>query len=152
MAWFLRSKQNIQDNVQREMPDGLWTKCPSCSEIIFKKELEDYLAKGILIATGSWFISGKKWLHSRILQEYRKDPNTFRFSFWRSLQTAFKLPPERALEWLKQRGKNLKVSTNWDEMNSVAHDNAFTVSKVMSANLLQDIYNHVEKAKSEGWN
>ena len=22
------------------MPDGLWTKCPSCSEIIYKTELE----------------------------------------------------------------------------------------------------------------
>jgi acetyl-CoA carboxylase carboxyl transferase subunit beta len=40
MAWFIRSKENIKENVQREMPDGLWTKCPSCSEVIFKNELE----------------------------------------------------------------------------------------------------------------
>jgi acetyl-CoA carboxylase carboxyl transferase subunit beta len=43
MAWFLRSKQNISENQQKEMPDGLWTKCPNCSEIIFKKQLEDNL-------------------------------------------------------------------------------------------------------------
>jgi acetyl-CoA carboxylase carboxyl transferase subunit beta len=43
MAWFSRSKQNISDNQLREMPDGLWTKCPNCSEIIFKKQLEDNL-------------------------------------------------------------------------------------------------------------
>lgn len=41
MAWFLRSKENIQEKTQKEMPDGLWAKCPSCSEIIFKKQLEE---------------------------------------------------------------------------------------------------------------
>lgn len=43
MVWFLRSKSNIEDNKQKEMPDGLWTKCPSCNEIIFKKQLEENL-------------------------------------------------------------------------------------------------------------
>ncbi len=43
MAWFVRNKEKIQENQQREMPDGLWTKCPSCSEIIYKKQLEDNL-------------------------------------------------------------------------------------------------------------
>ncbi|ROL56642.1 acetyl-CoA carboxylase carboxyltransferase subunit beta [Bacteroidetes/Chlorobi group bacterium ChocPot_Mid] len=43
MAWFVRSKSNIQESEQREMPDGLWTKCPSCGEIIYKKQLEDNL-------------------------------------------------------------------------------------------------------------
>lgn len=41
MSWFLRSKKNIEETVQREMPDGLWTKCPSCSEIIYKRQLEE---------------------------------------------------------------------------------------------------------------
>jgi len=41
MAWFLRSKENISETQQKEMPDGLWTKCPSCGEMIFKKELEE---------------------------------------------------------------------------------------------------------------
>jgi len=43
MAWFVRSKSNIQESEQREMPNGLWTKCPSCSEIIYKKQLEENL-------------------------------------------------------------------------------------------------------------
>lgn len=43
MAWFIRNKEKIQENQQREMPDGLWTKCPNCSEIIYKKQLEDNL-------------------------------------------------------------------------------------------------------------
>jgi len=43
MAWFTRQKTNIETDNQREMPDGLWTKCTSCSEIIYKKQLEENL-------------------------------------------------------------------------------------------------------------
>jgi acetyl-CoA carboxylase carboxyl transferase subunit beta len=43
MAWFSRSKKNIQDKTQKEMPDGLWTKCPKCAEVIFKNQLEEEL-------------------------------------------------------------------------------------------------------------
>lgn len=41
MPWFKRSKSNISPDTQKkEVPDGLWEKCPSCSEIIHKKQLE----------------------------------------------------------------------------------------------------------------
>ena len=41
MPWFKRSKQNIAaDTQQKELPAGLWEKCPSCGEIIHKKQLE----------------------------------------------------------------------------------------------------------------
>lgn len=41
MPWFKRSKDNISPDTQKkELPDGLWEKCPSCSEIIHKKQLE----------------------------------------------------------------------------------------------------------------
>jgi acetyl-CoA carboxylase carboxyl transferase subunit beta len=41
MAWFLRKTQNIEENqATREMPDGLWTKCPQCSTVLYRKELE----------------------------------------------------------------------------------------------------------------
>lgn len=41
MAWFRRSKENISpDTLKKELPDGLWEKCPSCSDIIHKKQLE----------------------------------------------------------------------------------------------------------------
>lgn len=41
MPWFRRSKQNIAPDTQkRDLPDGLWEKCPSCGEIIHKKQLE----------------------------------------------------------------------------------------------------------------
>ena len=41
MAWFLRKTQNISESQQREMPDGLWTKCPECATVIYRKELEE---------------------------------------------------------------------------------------------------------------
>jgi acetyl-CoA carboxylase carboxyl transferase subunit beta len=44
MAWFKRSKENIASETQKkEVPDGLWTKCPQCGEIIHRSELEKYL-------------------------------------------------------------------------------------------------------------
>ncbi len=47
MAWFTRSKQNIDvESKQRDsdsMPDGVWTKCSECKEPIFRKQLEENL-------------------------------------------------------------------------------------------------------------
>jgi len=43
MSWFIRSQKNIKEQEQKEMPDGLWTKCPKCSEVIFKNQLEENL-------------------------------------------------------------------------------------------------------------
>lgn len=44
MSWFRRSKENIAAETQkREIPDGMWTKCDQCGEIIHKKELEQNL-------------------------------------------------------------------------------------------------------------
>ncbi|MDI6765718.1 MAG: acetyl-CoA carboxylase, carboxyltransferase subunit beta [Bacteroidota bacterium] len=41
MAWFRRSKASITTDVQRkDLPDGMWTKCDGCGEIIHKKQLE----------------------------------------------------------------------------------------------------------------
>ncbi|MCE1189714.1 MAG: acetyl-CoA carboxylase, carboxyltransferase subunit beta [Ignavibacteria bacterium] len=41
MAWFKRTKQNIAADTQaKDLPDGLWEKCPDCGEIIHKKQLE----------------------------------------------------------------------------------------------------------------
>lgn len=41
MAWFKRSKENISpDSQKKDLPDGLWEKCPKCNEIIHKKQLE----------------------------------------------------------------------------------------------------------------
>lgn len=40
MAFFRRKNVSTVKVRKREMPDGLWLKCPSCNEIIFKQDLE----------------------------------------------------------------------------------------------------------------
>jgi acetyl-CoA carboxylase carboxyl transferase subunit beta len=41
MPWFRRSKESISsEGPKKDMPDGQWTKCEGCSEIIHRKQLE----------------------------------------------------------------------------------------------------------------
>jgi len=41
MAWFRRSKVSIETAQQRkDIPEGMWTKCDGCGEIIHRKQLE----------------------------------------------------------------------------------------------------------------
>jgi acetyl-CoA carboxylase carboxyl transferase subunit beta len=44
MAWFKREKQKIEPIVKKGVPDGLWVKCPTCSEFLYKPELEKSLS------------------------------------------------------------------------------------------------------------
>ncbi len=44
MAWFRRKKASIASEPQRkDIPDGMWTKCDGCGEIIHRKQLEQQL-------------------------------------------------------------------------------------------------------------
>jgi len=45
MAWFTRSKQNIEARPKTDdsMPDGVWAKCSECKEIIYQKQIEENL-------------------------------------------------------------------------------------------------------------
>ena len=41
MAWFRRSRVSIASEPQRkDVPDGMWTKCDGCGEIIHRRQLE----------------------------------------------------------------------------------------------------------------
>lgn len=44
MDWFKRKDKKIKEKIKKEIPDGLWEKCPSCSEILFKPELDKSLS------------------------------------------------------------------------------------------------------------
>ncbi len=41
MDWFKRNKAGLAKTEKKDIPDGLWTKCPECSEIIYTKQLEE---------------------------------------------------------------------------------------------------------------
>ncbi len=44
MAWFRRSKAPIVTELQRkDVPDGMWTKCDGCGEIIHRKQLDQQM-------------------------------------------------------------------------------------------------------------
>lgn len=45
LSWFRRKKRELTgDAGKKDIPDGLWQKCPSCGEIIYRKELERNLS------------------------------------------------------------------------------------------------------------
>jgi len=44
MAWFKRKEKKLKDSEKKSIPDGLWDKCPSCDEIIYRPELEKKLS------------------------------------------------------------------------------------------------------------
>ena len=44
MAWFKRKDKKLKDPEKKSIPDGLWDKCPSCNEIIYRPELEKKLS------------------------------------------------------------------------------------------------------------
>ena len=43
MAWFKKSKEAIKSEKKIKIPEGLWVKCDSCREIIYKKEIDKNL-------------------------------------------------------------------------------------------------------------
>lgn len=44
MAWFSRKQDKITQRGKKEIPSGLWIKCPSCAEILYKPELDKHFS------------------------------------------------------------------------------------------------------------
>ena len=44
MNWLKRAKQGIKTWRKKNLPDGLWEKCPSCGEILYVKELSRHMS------------------------------------------------------------------------------------------------------------
>jgi acetyl-CoA carboxylase carboxyl transferase subunit beta len=40
MAWFHRKDEKFKDSQKKSIPDDLWIKCPSCSEVVYKPQLK----------------------------------------------------------------------------------------------------------------
>ncbi|MEW5925505.1 MAG: acetyl-CoA carboxylase, carboxyltransferase subunit beta [Candidatus Zixiibacteriota bacterium] len=43
MDWFKKAKPGLTGVERKEIPDGLWSKCPECGEIIYTRQLEEGL-------------------------------------------------------------------------------------------------------------
>ncbi len=40
MAWFKRKENKISEKGKKDIPSGLWVKCPTCQEILYQPELD----------------------------------------------------------------------------------------------------------------
>ncbi len=40
MDWFKKTKTGLSTEEKKDIPDGLWSKCPECGEIFYNKQLE----------------------------------------------------------------------------------------------------------------
>ncbi|WP_299307494.1 acetyl-CoA carboxylase, carboxyltransferase subunit beta [uncultured Croceicoccus sp.] len=43
MSWLTQVRNRLPFTTKRETPDNLWVKCPSCEEMLFVKDYEEYL-------------------------------------------------------------------------------------------------------------
>lgn len=43
MEWFKKTRQGVLPQEKKNIPEGLWQKCPSCGEIIYGKKMEQLL-------------------------------------------------------------------------------------------------------------
>jgi len=54
MSWLKRTRKGLKDTSKpsrKEIPDGLWLKCPTCGEILFRQELD----KGLWVCSSCQF-------------------------------------------------------------------------------------------------
>lgn len=42
MNWFVRTKSKLLGTVRKQIPDGIWSKCPQCGEVIYFKDLDKH--------------------------------------------------------------------------------------------------------------
>lgn len=42
MEWFRKTKPGVVSQEKKNIPEGLWTKCTSCAEIIYSKKMEQH--------------------------------------------------------------------------------------------------------------
>ena len=83
-------------------------------------------------------------------RKYGKVPKVARLDFAEADEKAFRMKYDRALEWLRNRAKQLKITTSWNEISDAAHAKAFTVSTVLKADVLQEVYDYIDKARTDG--
>jgi len=44
VEWFRKAREGLISQKKKDIPEGLWTKCPKCSEIIYVRQLEKNLS------------------------------------------------------------------------------------------------------------
>lgn len=59
-------------------------------------------------------------------------------------------PSARAFKIVQERIKKIVTTEKWNSITDEAHGKSFTVANIMNADIIQEIYNHIKKARAEG--
>ena len=119
MPWFKRSKENISpDSQKKDLPDGLWEKCPGCGEIIHKKQLESNL--WTCLKCGYHFRIGSKEYIEIIIDKgsYKETDRKMRSADPLEFEDTKKYT-DRIQETIKKLGLNDAVKTGTGKINSM---------------------------------
>lgn len=110
MSWLHRAKKGVKvqpTSEKRELPEGLWTKCPTCSDIIYRIELEKNL-----------WVCGRCEYHFSISARQYVDLLLDADSFeerWRSITSLDPLEFRDAKEKYRLKLKKTMLRTNLSE-------------------------------------
>jgi acetyl-CoA carboxylase carboxyl transferase subunit beta len=110
MSWLHRAKKGVKAQPaaeKRELPEGLWTKCPTCSDIIYRIELEKNL----------WVCSRCDYHFSIDARQYAElltDPGSF-VEMWREITSLDPLDFKDAKEKYRLKLKKTMLRTNLTE-------------------------------------
>ncbi len=119
MAWFRRSKASIENTLQRkDAPDGMWTKCDGCGEIIHRKQLEQQFYT--CIKCNYHFRIGSKEYIQVLLDEgtFRETDRRMRSTDPLSFRDS-KSYRERVRESIRKTGLNDAVRTGTGKLNDL---------------------------------
>lgn len=116
MAWFKRDKSGLISQKKKELPDGLWLKCDSCNELVYKKELDRNL--GVCAKCGYHFRM-KSSLYLKLLLD---DGNFDEFNANIMSIDALKFKAQKKYsdqlkEAIKKTGVNEAVITGFGKIN-----------------------------------
>jgi len=119
MTWFKRDKQKIETSEKKkELPSDLWQKCPSCGDILYRKDLSQK----------AW-VCGKCGHHFRVSAddylELLLDPGTFE-EFDMDLESVDPLEfvdskpyPQRVADYVRRTGRNDAVVCGMGRLDGI---------------------------------
>lgn len=116
MTWFKRDKSGLISQKKKELPDGLWLKCDSCNELVYKKELDRNL--GVCAKCGYHFRM-KSSLYLKLLLDDGKfeEFNANIMSVDALKFKAQKKYSDQLKEAIKKTGVNEAVITGFGKIN-----------------------------------
>ncbi len=116
MAWFKRDKAGLISQKKKELPDGLWLKCDSCNELLYKNELDRNLS--VCTTCGYHFRMTSNLYLKLLLDEGKFDEFNANIKSVDALKfKAEKRYSDQLKEAMKKTGVNEAVTTGFGTIN-----------------------------------